>query len=263
MKGRREISAAARGSDVGHPYSKVAPIFYERLNAEDRLFLKRHMEGRRFDEGIVLGVMTRCRWGYPQVILCCPLSGIRPFPTIFWLVCPYLVRACSALESAGGVGDLERKMGHDLSEWISYSNMCASLRLAIVSSSTRRFLRSRRRGIWHTLRRSGLGGIAVKDRVTLKCLHLQVASWLALGEHPGAVWLEKAVGPRECEAPSYYRCSFGEVTDETSRRHRRRIELGPRPRGGIYRRALRIPCERSLDKPAGSRDWGRPICHIG
>ncbi|WP_198470804.1 DUF501 domain-containing protein, partial [Acetomicrobium sp. S15 = DSM 107314] len=46
---------------------------------------------------------------------------------MFWLVCPDLVRACSALESAGGVGDLERKMGHRLSEWISYSNRCASL----------------------------------------------------------------------------------------------------------------------------------------
>jgi hypothetical protein len=35
-------------------------------------------------------------------------------------------------------------------------------------------------------------------RVRVKCIHLQVASWLALRRHPGAPWLKERVGQDCC-----------------------------------------------------------------
>ena len=54
------------------------------------------MEGRRFDPSLVLGTGPRCRFGGVRVLVCAPLAGLRPFPTTFWLVCPWLVRRAGA-----------------------------------------------------------------------------------------------------------------------------------------------------------------------
>jgi hypothetical protein len=50
------------------------------------------------------GVVVRCPFGRPAVTEQAPFdeSG-RPFPTQFYVTCPYLVAAISRLEAAGGV----------------------------------------------------------------------------------------------------------------------------------------------------------------
>ncbi len=49
-------------------------------------------------------VALRCPFGRPAVVEQAPYDGDgRPFPTQFWLTCPYLVAAISRLEAAGGV----------------------------------------------------------------------------------------------------------------------------------------------------------------
>ena len=56
------------------------------------------------------GVPVRCSYGFPQVIRVRPLVDGKPFPTLFWLTCPYLVREVDRLEADGWIGRLERRM---------------------------------------------------------------------------------------------------------------------------------------------------------
>ena len=38
------------------------------------------------------------------------------------------------------------------------------------------------------------------DAPTVKCLHLQVGSWLGLGEHPGEAWLKRIFPVLSCSS---------------------------------------------------------------
>jgi uncharacterized protein len=50
------------------------------------------------------GVVVRCPFGRPAVTEQEPYDeNGEPFPTSYWLTCPYLVAAVSRLEAAGGV----------------------------------------------------------------------------------------------------------------------------------------------------------------
>lgn len=56
----------------------------------------------------VLGVVTRCRYGLPEVILTNPIvEGKFPFPTFLWLSCPLLRKKIDRLEGAGWVRKLQ------------------------------------------------------------------------------------------------------------------------------------------------------------
>ncbi len=84
----------------------------------------------------------------------------RPFPTTFWLTCPYLVAAVSRLEAAGGVERWSRAAVDDLE---------------LASSLGRAHAEQRR------IRPEldvGIGGAGVGAR-GLKCLHAHVAFALA------------------------------------------------------------------------------------
>ena len=60
----------------------------------DQKIVERQMDKRVFDPRLVMGVSCRCRLGYPQAVVCRPFFKSRPFPTLFWLTCPYLSYAC-------------------------------------------------------------------------------------------------------------------------------------------------------------------------
>ena len=68
------------------------------------------MESSRFEKAIVeaqLGrelknqfrVVKRCSWGYPQCIQSDLISNGKPFPTLFWLTCPFLYKEVSDIDS--------------------------------------------------------------------------------------------------------------------------------------------------------------------
>lgn len=161
--------------------------------------ISRQMGGRHFDPAFIVGVARRCRWGAPQVLRCFPLRKGFPFPTTFWLSCPWLGRSLGTLESQGGVSSLEEFLLSRRESWRDFQLEHRILRLGLLSSGERRFLRSHRRSIWEVIRSGGVGGMRYvpASRPTVKCLHLQVASWLALGRHPGAEWLRDNV-PEIC-----------------------------------------------------------------
>ncbi len=136
----------------------------------------------------LLGVPVRCSYGYPQVIRVRPLIGGEPFPTLFWLTCPYLVKAVDRLEAVGWIGRLERRLAEDgaLREGMERAHRrYIEARAALLSEDERRAIEPR--GLASGLLEKGIGGIA--DRRRLKCLHLHVAHALADGNPIGAIVL--------------------------------------------------------------------------
>ncbi len=169
------------------PADKGLPAFWTDLNESDIAVLKKNNRRRRFDLSMVYAVAARCSFGYPQVLVCRPeRSGGAPFPTLFWLVCPYLDRKCGELESLHKIGELEeifKSRNEEVSVW---HDRYAALRSAI--SETGRDIPT------------GVGGIDRNEApYAVKCLHLQVATWLGWHCHPAAEWLQKEFEITECD----------------------------------------------------------------
>jgi hypothetical protein len=143
------------------------------------------------------GVPVRCSYGYPQIIRVSPLVDGAPFPTLFWLSCPYLGKAVDRLEADGWVGHLEQRMANDVelgAEMAAAHDRYVALRAAELSSAERIVVESS--GMAESLLERGIGGIA--DRRRLKCLHLHVAHALADANPIGEIVLEM-LRERECD----------------------------------------------------------------
>ncbi len=62
----------------------------------------------------VLAVCQRCSHGLPEVILNSPFRADgRPFPDLFWLTCPTLVKNIARIEERGWVKKLEELLQQD------------------------------------------------------------------------------------------------------------------------------------------------------
>lgn len=130
--------------------------------------------------------VARCSFGFPTAIASPPrLADGEPFPTLFWLTCPWLVAAVSDLESAGLAAQWAARLAAD-----------PELRArAEAADAEYRRLRAE----------EGAGddpcadvGVAGQRRVEgTKCLHAYVAARLAgLDDPAGAAMLEHL--EREC-----------------------------------------------------------------
>ena len=164
--------------------------------SSDLRVVERQMEGRKFDPGLILGAANRCRFGCPRVVVCSPVSkGNKntPFPTSFWLTCPWLARLAGAAESEGGVGELQRWLeDHARDKWPFFDMAHRLARMALLPPARLVFLRRFKPRFFDRLRRDGLGGTRydANSPIRVKCIHLQTASWLALARHPGEDWLK-------------------------------------------------------------------------
>jgi uncharacterized protein len=106
-------------------------------------------------------VVLRCPYGRPAVTEQSAHDDAgRPFPTTFWLTCPYLVAAVSRLEAAGGVERWSHAAAED-------AELASSLRNA--EAEQRRIRPELDLGVGGS--RPGAG--------SLKCLHAHVAFALA------------------------------------------------------------------------------------
>ncbi len=181
------------------------PLFFERLLPGDAGGLRRQMQDRRFDAEAVFALSRRCAWGAPLVALCLPFRGAAP--------CPFLRDRCSREESRQGVPAFEAFLRRRYSRWVAYHLRSSLIRLALLSEGARRFALLHRRAAWASLRKGGVGGTRLGSAPTVKCLHLQVASWLGLGEHPGEAWLRERFAPVSCPSPDRFSC-LGEKRHE-------------------------------------------------
>lgn len=134
-------------------------------------------------------VSTRCTYGNPQVICVHPIVDRQPFPTLYWLSCPFLGAKISVLEAAGEVGALEARMqkeGH-LRDAVRRAHERYILqRRALLSEHDVAWLAAE--GLLDGLMQRGIGGI--RDFSYVKCLHLHVAHALADHNPLGAIVLE-------------------------------------------------------------------------
>ena len=118
-------------------------------------------------------VVRLCDWGFPQVIESSLISDGRPFPTLFWLTCPFLKEEVSRLESKGMISHFEKRIEHDKSFATAFFDAHRETTLlkekilceASVSEESRRLILDR-----------GIGGIRNLKKV--KCLHLHLANYL-------------------------------------------------------------------------------------
>jgi len=135
-----------------------------------------------------------CPYDFPQVILNAPFlrpafpSGeragdpIEPMPTIFWLTCPFLVDEVAKLESAGGVKRYERLLENDeelFREYLAAHQTYREMRLSLLSPEELKYAKGK--GL-RSILESGIAGIMNPKRV--KCLHAQLAHFLATGQNP-------------------------------------------------------------------------------
>jgi hypothetical protein len=126
--------------------------------ADDRAIVARQLgrEPRAFRR-----VVVRCPYGRPAVTEQAPYDDEgQPFPTTYWLTCPYLVAAVSRAEAAGGVTRWTEAVRAD-------PELAGSLERA---EAEQRALRPELD--------VGIGGARAGAR-TLKCLHAHVAFALA------------------------------------------------------------------------------------
>ncbi len=147
---------------------------------------------RRFDSSLIIDV-KKCRFNHVQVITCRPLSKkLRPFPTTFWLMCPYLIKLAGNIESQGGVHSLEEflKERNLYKQWHEYNFLHQLIRLKLLNKNLCRFMRKYNGKIFKSLIRGGIGGMKYDiNNINVKCLHLQTASFIGLGFHPAGEWL--------------------------------------------------------------------------
>jgi hypothetical protein len=113
------------------------------------------------------------------------LADGSPFPTLYWLTCPILLKRVSKLESEGAMTDLNERLGGD-------ADLKARLTTAIESYRARRD----RHAVVDDKGAPPGGG---PDRV--KCLHAHVAHQLTTSENPVGALSLAATGWPDCIAP--------------------------------------------------------------
>ena len=149
------------------------------------------------DEGIVeaqLGrtprgvwaVARRCHLGVPMVVESHPVRDDgTPFPTLFWLTCPVLVKRASVLESRGAMAEWSHALGRD-----------PDLRDRVAQAVERYRERRNRHAV---VRETGGPPGGGPDRV--KCLHAHVAHELADPPNPVGSATLAVVGWPDCRTP--------------------------------------------------------------
>jgi hypothetical protein len=159
----------------------------------------------------VRAVASYCKYGCPQVIQNETFIKGIPFPTLFWLTCPVLVKAVSRIEGQGWSDIIRNKIREnaDLKEKLllahdGYRQMrkeSARDEAAVKEPATEEPCENLETGFNHAVFSTGIGG--VRDTEGVKCLHAHYAHYLATGKNPLGEIVDKMLADYECER----RCS--------------------------------------------------------
>jgi uncharacterized protein len=144
-------------------------------------------------------VVVRCPYGRPAVTEQAPYTDDdAPFPTTYWVTCPFLVAEVSQLEAAGGVERWSRAVEED-------AELAASLERATAEQrELRRRLAGGAPGAENGTLELGIGGS--RSPRNLKCLHAHAAFALA---RPGYLLGERILGEVGSLWPADGCCSEG------------------------------------------------------
>lgn len=187
---------SGRGPEVVCP-----PDFWSEPTERDKITLAAQNRGRRFDVATVSMIAVRCGHGFPQVVVCHPFLRGEPFPTLFWLTCPYLDRKCGELESEQRISSLEEILSARSESVIAWHKEYIALRKSMLDPDKAQKLAAGSQGLLRFISETGVGGINFRDNPhAAKCLHLQAATWLGMRRHPASDWLEKLFSVLWCES---------------------------------------------------------------
>lgn len=130
-------------------------------------------------------VARRCHLGLPMVVENHPrLEDGSPFPTLYWLTCPLLVRRASKLESEGALAALNERLSAE-----------PALRARLEAAIARLIAR---RDSHEVIADSGAPPGGGPERV--KCLHAHLAHELAGGLNPVGALALAWCGYPDCRA---------------------------------------------------------------
>ncbi|MEJ5229577.1 MAG: DUF501 domain-containing protein [Pseudothermotoga sp.] len=135
-------------------------------------------------------IVMRCEYGYPVLLESSPDIDGKPFPTLYWLSCPHLVKQISHLESQGWIRKFEELIARDnlfRERYLRAHSVIRELRAQLA----------RDEGIRAKLNDVGSGGI--RDLRRVKCLHLHVSDYLAGVDNPVGEAVLKKIGTITCE----------------------------------------------------------------
>jgi len=143
----------------------------------------------------VVEVVKRCSYGYPQVIQSYPLKDNKPFPTLYWLTCPFLVEKVSKLESEQKIREFEKNIQEDNKlkiKLLLVHKQEIEKRLKLLGNKIDELPQS----MTFVLKETGIGG--TKNFSNLKCLHLHYASFLAGEDNPIGKMVNDDILDYEC-----------------------------------------------------------------
>ncbi len=140
----------------------------------------------------VLKVAKRCSFGFPVVVESSPMLNGKPFPTIYWLTCPFLIKAISVLESDGGIPRYEEILSG--SSELYGEHVDSHLR---ARKKAMELAGSAPAGVLKRLETCGMGGI--KDLEHVKCLHMHTAYHLGGIENPIGKGVISELACTECD----------------------------------------------------------------
>lgn len=144
----------------------------ESVRHEEVLILEKQLKRKPLG---VKRIVLSCEHGFPVVIEnTCEING-KPFPTLFWLVCPKLCKEISHLEALGWIDRFEALICEDPEfekAYIEAHDQVRELRDMNIKDENLR----------KVLSRLGTGGI--RNLKSVKCLHLHVADYLAGIKNP-------------------------------------------------------------------------------
>lgn len=156
-----------------------------RVRPGDRERIVAALGGTRYEP---IAVVARAPGGEPRVVLALRGRGISP--TAYWLVCPRLLSAVSALEAGGEIARIEALVAEDPLLAAAFGRSQALFRRLVY-----RLFRAELPEVDpgpYLARVRGIGGVA--DARYIKCLHAHAAFTLATGRGPVGTMVLRRLG---------------------------------------------------------------------
>ncbi|SHH31130.1 DUF501 domain-containing protein [Thermosipho atlanticus] len=137
-----------------------------------------------------------CIYNFPVVIESLPIKNGKPFPTIHYLTCPYLLKEISRLEEKGFIKYFEQKIENDE----KFREKVFEAHIEVIEKR-RKFFETvqelKRYELWkEKLLNVGTGGI--RDWTKVKCLHLHTADYLSGIKNPIGEEVVKLIKKTTC-----------------------------------------------------------------
>lgn len=185
------LSAVTWGSSSRNISEKIAIWQPSGLDERDVKWLRDRFGPRSI---LPVAVVVRCLDGQPSVVKMPLIRDGTPFPTLYWLTDPILAPRITALEYQGGVDRAQNLLRDNddvraifLEQHVRYRNA----RWATATDLEQRLAISK--GYNKKLSEVGIGGVA--DYLSVKCLHLHVAHFLAAQDNVIGRWALDQVAP--------------------------------------------------------------------